>query len=277
MGGLIRGLLEGCWRLTGAGRTIKGPIYSKPEKGREKGHGRPWGPQGHVQQPAVTLAWTFGPAETASIELLGLRPFDLAPFLFLFLFLATGDSNRPEHPWQRQQIQHVEACAGRGVGGSWGHPVGALPFCAPSAPQWADTVRSTDILLTTDQRASLPVIRTGTVSWPPLVQALRFVWWSVVSALPDREVLKWPSRLPHVKQAGNRLELRPPYSTSESLLVALLSIPHCATMLTGLARSPLSTRSSRPLPFPPPLCRPSHPAKIGIGDGLMGSLNQSAR
>jgi hypothetical protein len=70
-----------------------------------------------------------------------------------------------------------------------GHPVGALPFCAPSAPQWADTVRSTDILLTT-----------------------------------DREVLKWPSRLPHVKQVGNRLELelRPPYSTSESLLVALL-------------------------------------------------------
>jgi hypothetical protein len=93
------------------------PSLKRDVKGATGGHA--W-PQEHVEQPAITLARTFGPAETASIELLGLQPFDLAPFLFLFLFLflllATGDSCQRQ---QRQQTQHVEVCAGRGVGGSW--------------------------------------------------------------------------------------------------------------------------------------------------------------
>jgi hypothetical protein len=86
-------------------------------------------------------------------------------------------------------------------------------------------------------------------------------------SLPCRtvnEVLKWPSRLPHVKQAGNRLELRPPYCTALQSPCSLRcsSIPHCATMLTGLARNSLSTRSSRPLPFlPTPLLPPLPPSQ----------------
>jgi hypothetical protein len=131
-----------------------------------------------------------------------------------------------------------------------------LPYCTDIADQ-----------------PSLPVIRTSTVSRPPLVQSLRFVWWS---ALSDREGLKWPSSTSSRLATGYySVELE--NSTTESLLVARCSL---------LVRTPLrhdvdwtgpQPLSRRPLPFLPPSSPLPPPAKIGIGDGLTGSLNQSAR
>jgi hypothetical protein len=112
-------VLEGCWRLTGAGRTTKGPIYSKPEKRRERGHkGKSSSLQLRWPGPS-DLVLKRRPSSFAGFDHSTIRPFDLAPFLFLFL--ATGDSKRPEHPLSKAADpagRGLEVCAGRGVGGS---------------------------------------------------------------------------------------------------------------------------------------------------------------
>jgi hypothetical protein len=170
----------------GAGRTIKGPIYSKPEKRRERGHkGKSSSLQLRWPGPSDLLL-KRRPSSFAGFDHSTIRPFDLAPFLFLFL--ATGDSNRPEHPCQRQQIQHVEdsrsAPAGASVAahGSWWHPVGALPFCAPSAPQCADAAvlqyRTVQILLTSPACPSFapaPLAGRPRRPCPGAVTAIRLV------------------------------------------------------------------------------------------------------
>jgi hypothetical protein len=186
-----RGLLEGCWRLTGAGRTTKGPIYSKPEKRRERGH--------KGKSSSLQLRWP-GPSDLV----LKRRPSSFAGFDHSTIRSGTFPVPIPrdwrlEPPGTPVSKAADPACRGLegsrsapagalvAANGSWWHPVGALPFCAPSAPQCADAAvlpHCTDIA----DQPSLPVIRTGTVSrppTPPLVQSLRFVWWS---ALPCRTV-----------------------------------------------------------------------------------------
>jgi hypothetical protein len=122
----------------------------------------------------------------------------------------------------------------------------------------------------TDQRASLPVIRTGTVSWPPLVQALRFVWWSVVSALPDRErsievALQAPARQAGWQQARTTSSVL--YSTSESLLVALLvhtPLRHDVDW-TGPQLPVHQVLSTAPLPsHPPSAAPPTQPRSVSV-------------
>jgi hypothetical protein len=113
-----------CWT-----NYSKGPIYSPSLKGGvEEGSGAP---DALGEQPAITLARVSGPAETASIVLLGLRlglrSFDLAPFLFLFL--AGVDSSRPEHSVKRSRSAcQPRSAPGQGSGWQSDEPVGALPW-----------------------------------------------------------------------------------------------------------------------------------------------------
>jgi hypothetical protein len=116
MGGAERGAAGGLLEAPGAGRTIKGPIYSKPEKRRERGH--------KGKSSSLQLRWP-GPSDL----LLKRRPSSFAGFDHSTIRPGTFPVPIPRD-WRLEPpgtpvskaadpaCRGLEVCAGRGVGGS---------------------------------------------------------------------------------------------------------------------------------------------------------------